>query len=386
MESKKRERLHKSSVESIKSLDCNVVITVSKERLKAIEQQVDKEQRNVKYDIRELTMEYYANKFHKGEMFVPDYQREFVWDEKHESRFIESILLELPVPMIFVAATEDSRWEIVDGSQRVRTIDAFINDGFELCGLKKLSQLNGLHYSQLPKSIQLMFNDSAMRMIVLGKQTTEEARKEMFDRINTSGVRLLPMEIRRGVYRGPFTDFIIRLANEERFLKLCPLENFMQKRREEEEFVLRLFAFSETYPNFKYKSFSLEECGVIEFLDHYIDAKNKENDSNDMTKKEQEFWQVIEFIEMNFPRQGFAKAPNVPGVSKPYFEAIAVGALLALREIPDLHPKSVTWADCRANSHTKLQDLVSNRYRTHRPNTLRERISHAYKEFIKSND
>lgn len=386
MTTNKRVRIRRPMVEEGSAFNSNCVITVSKERLKAIEQQVDKEQRNVKYDIRELTMEYYANKFHKGEMFVPDYQREFVWDEKHESRFIESILLELPVPMIFVAATEDSRWEIVDGSQRIRTIDAFMNDGFELCGLKKLSQLNGLHYSQLPQSIQLMFNDSAMRMIVLGKQTTEEARKEMFDRINTSGVRLLPMEIRRGVYRGPFTDFVIKLANEERFKKLCPLENFMQKRREEEEFILRLFAFSETYPNFKYKSYSLEECGVNEFLDHYIDLKNKENDTIDMANKDKDFWQIIEFVEKFFPRQGFAKAPGVPGVSKPYFEAIAVGGLLALREIPNLQPKSLAWADCRTNSHTKLQDLVSNRYRTHRPNTLRERITYAYKEFLKSND
>ena len=135
MVNRKRERIRKPLAEVNNIFNSNCVMTVSKERLKAIEQQVDKEQRNVKYDIRELTMEYYANKFHKGEMFVPDYQREFVWDEKHESRFIESILLELPVPMIFVAATEDSRWEIVDGSQRVRTIEAFMNDGFELCGL-----------------------------------------------------------------------------------------------------------------------------------------------------------------------------------------------------------------------------------------------------------
>ena len=208
----------------------------------------------------------------------------------------------------------------------------------------------------------------------------------MFDRINTSGVRLLPMEIRRGVYRGPFTDFVIRLANEERFKKLCPLESFMQKRREEEELVLRLLAYSETYPTFKYQSYSIEECGVIEFLDHYIDLKNMENDTNDMDQKEKEFWALIDFIEKYFPRQGFAKVPNVPGVSKPYFEAIAVGATLALREVPNLQPKTLNWADCRPNSHSKLQDLVSNRYRANRPNTLRERITYTYTEFIKSND
>ncbi len=357
---------------------------VTTELLQGIEEQIDQQQRKVKYDIRELTMEYYVNKFHKGDMYVPDYQREFVWDEKHESRFIESILLELPVPMIFVAATENSRWEIVDGSQRVRTIDAFMNDGFELTGLKKLTKLNGLCFSQLPQSIQLMFKDSAMRLIVLSKQTTEEARKEMFDRINTSGVSLLPMEIRRGVYRGEFTDFIIRLANEERFKKLCPLEGFMKKRREEEEMVLRLFAFSETYPHFKIGRYSLEEYGVAEFLDHYIDLKNEANDTADMKQKESEFWHLVDFIEKYFPKQGFAKAKNVPGVSKPYFEAIAVGGYMALKDNPTLAPKSLEWTNCNTNSHTDLFDLVSNRYRTHKPYKLRQRIEYAYKMFLQS--
>lgn len=68
-----------------------------------------------------------------------------------------------------------------------------------------------------------------MRMIVLNTQASEEIRNEMFDRINTSGVSLLPMETRRGIYKGEFTDFITNLANNSLFIKLCPVYKYMEK-------------------------------------------------------------------------------------------------------------------------------------------------------------
>ena len=102
---------------------------MDKNKIERLEAQIANEQRNVKYDIREFTIEYYVNKYSQGvendtnELFVPDYQREFIWTDFRQSKFIESVMLGLPVPLIFVAEDSDGRFEIVDGSQRIRTLN-----------------------------------------------------------------------------------------------------------------------------------------------------------------------------------------------------------------------------------------------------------------------
>lgn len=99
--------------------------------LDEIEKQIAEQKKTVDYDTREFTIEYIVNKYLENidtddnEIFVPDYQREFTWDEERQSKFIESIILDLPVPLIFLAETQSGRLEIVDGSQRIRTVAAF---------------------------------------------------------------------------------------------------------------------------------------------------------------------------------------------------------------------------------------------------------------------
>ena len=171
-----------------------------------IEEQIETEQKSIAYDMKEFTIEHYVNKYlidiekDDNELYVPDYQREFVWDEKHQSRFIESLYLGLPVPFMFSAEIKVSgRLEIVDGSQRIRTLAAFLKDELILSHLEKLTEMNGCRYSDLPKGLQRSFKNIAIRMVVLSSKATEEVRNEMFDRINTSSVPLLPMETRRGI-------------------------------------------------------------------------------------------------------------------------------------------------------------------------------------------
>ena len=363
---------------------------LTEERLLKIEAEIENEQRSVKYDIREFTIEYYVDKYSKGvehdknELYVPDYQREFIWTDPRQSRFIESLFLGLPVPLIFVAENQDDgRLEIVDGSQRIRTLDAYVNDNLELTGLKKLKELNNTKFSQLGAARQRKFKNISMRMIVLNDQTTSEIRNEMFDRINTSGVSLMAMEVRRGIYKGPFTDFVINLAKDSRFRKLCPVAGYAQNRREEEEMVLRFCAFSDTYPRFELPNgISLRNNGVSDFLNNYIELKNNANDTDDMNKKREEFLMVVAFVDNTFPEQGFAKAKGVVGVSKPYFEAIALGALFALRENGDLHPQSVAWSVLDKRNPNQFFTLLSDRYRTHTPQKLKERIEYVKKCFL----
>lgn len=352
-----------------------------------IESQVEQEQKAVSYDIREFTIEYYVNKYLEGEeneqneLYVPDYQREFIWEDKRQSKFIESLFLGLPVPLFFVAEIEkDGRLEIVDGSQRIRTLSAYVNNELVLRGLDKLPLLNDTSFGSLPASRQRKFKNISMRMIVLSSKATEEIRNEMFDRINTSSVPLLPMETRRGIYKGKFTDFIIELSKLELFKKLCPIMHYFEGRREEEELILRFFAFSDTFSSFKFKGLNLEKNGVAKFLDSYLEDKNESVTSSELEQKRNDFINMLVFVDKTFPDQGFAKSKNNTGISRPYFEAIAIGSHFALQEKNNLIVKNLQWLKLDKNSPNSFYKILSGRYHTHKPNRLRERI-----EYVKNN-
>lgn len=344
-----------------------------------IKAQVETEQRSIAYDMKEFTIELYVSKYLKdidkddNELYVPDYQREFVWDDKHQSRFIESLFLGLPVPFMFSAEIKETgRLEIVDGSQRIRTLAAFLNDELTLSHLDKLSQMNGCKYSDLPVGLQRSFKNISIRMVVLSNKATEDVRNEMFDRINTSSVPLLPMETRRGVYKGSFTDFIAELAKEPRFIALCPMAKYMQNRREEEELILRLFAFRELFPNYKV----VESKGVAKYLDSYLVEKNKTFNKNEKTALKKIFFALIDFIEKAYPNQGFAKTKHAVGISKPYFEAIAVGVSLALEENPAITPDFKTELEINKNNRNDFFKLIEGRYRTHTAAKIKKRIEY----------
>ena len=352
---------------------------MTEEKKKLLEEQLDQQQSAIAYDIREFTLEYYVDKYLKGietddnELYVPDYQREFIWDFKHQSRFIESLFLGLPVPFIFSAEIKETgRLEIVDGSQRIRTLAAFMDNELRLCSLQKLTLMNDCYYKDLPNALQRSFKNISIRMIVLSSKATEEVRNEMFDRINTSSVPLLPMETRRGVYRGDFTDFLAELAKDTRFKRLCPVGKYLENRREEEELLLRLFAFREAFPSYS----AVETKGVATYLDNYLAQKNKAFDEAEKTNMTRVFCQLLDYMERAYPRQGFTKKINAVGVSRPYFEAIAVGISLALDANPNLEPKRYPELVVDKKNRNDFCNMLDGRYRTHTAGKIRQRIEY----------
>ena len=363
-------------------------ISLTESQLKAINDQIESETKPVSFDMKEFTVEFYVNKYLDGvdkddnELYVPDYQREFVWDDTHQSRFIESLILGLPIPFIFASEIKKTgKLEIVDGSQRIRTMAAYLNDNLVLTNLKKLTNLNNTHYEQLPSSLKRKIKNTTIRMIVLSSKATSDVRTEMFDRINTSSVPLLPMEKRRGIFKGKFTDFIIRLANNQEFRILCPLNKYLFNRREEEELVLRFFAFMDAYPYFR----KIEEKGVANYLDWYLNSKNNDINEDELKEKEDKFLQMISFIKDVYPKQGFAKAKNTVGISKPYFEALAIGVSLAFQENQDLKKEKLKELSVKKENRNEFYNLVSGRYKTHTAKKILDRINYVKNIYLNNN-
>jgi len=158
--------------------------------IEIIEKQIREKQKIVNYDIKEFPVEILVQEYITGLgldenlLYIPSYQREFVWKKDRQSKFIESVFLGLPIPYIFTAEMEDGRLEIVDGSQRIRTLAKFISNELILTNLEILSNLNELKFSDFPVSRQRKFNNTTMRMIVLSEKSDADTRFMMFERIN----------------------------------------------------------------------------------------------------------------------------------------------------------------------------------------------------------
>lgn len=307
---------------------------ISTEQQNKAEEQIVEQKDPVSFDTREYPIEVLINKFNDGEFVIPNYQREFVWekDKVKMSRFIESALLDLPIPYLYFAdEPETGKLEIVDGSQRIRTIKAFYENQFTLQGLEVLDLLNGFKYSDLIESRQRRFLRKTLRSIELTEKASSDVRRDLFARINTKPYDLLPMEIRKGLFQGDFYNFLHECSNNEKFKQLCPISAERTKRGEGEELVLRYFAYSDKYQKFVH---SFED-----FLDEYM--KEKHEKGFNKQAMETEFNNMLNFIERYFP-YGFKKSTNSNTVSRVRFDAIAVGTTLALRERNSITPVNVS--------------------------------------------
>lgn len=135
----------------------------------------------VDYNTRDYAIDFLVAQFRDGEFFInPEYQRQFVWENTRKCRFIESILLGYPIPFMFFSDNDDGRCDIVDGAQRTSTLEEFLNGDLVLSDLKKLTELNGFTYNQLPPPIQRKFAKTTLRIIALEEGTSIGVRQEIF--------------------------------------------------------------------------------------------------------------------------------------------------------------------------------------------------------------
>lgn len=358
-----------------------MVQAVTQDKVNLAEEQIEDKKQEIDYDTREFTIEFIVSKYlekdndDESELYVPEYQREFVWSYSHQSRFIESIILGLPIPLIFIAEIKETgRLEIVDGSQRIRTLAAFLQNQLKLVNLRTLDDLNGFYFRDLSPSRQRKFKNTPMRMIVLSDKADEEVRNDMFSRINTGGVDLKDMERRKGIYRGDFIDFVFECAENPLLSELCTINRYFEKRYEKAELVLRFFALSETYPNFTFSENQLKKSGVARFLDEYVVWKNNNFTDEEKIKKLQDFEIMLEFVKKTFP-SGFKKYHDSDSTSRPYFESISVGSLLAIQEKPDLVVKQL-WRQNATNNQSHEFRIPIERYQTHKPENMLQRINY----------
>lgn len=180
-----------------------------------------------------------------GRIFLqPAFQRNFVWDVGRQSRLIESIMLRLPLPAFYLDEMSDSRRQVMDGLQRLSTLDAFCNKKtLRLTGLRYLTQYNKMGFDDLPVGMkQLILEDTRLTLHIVQAKTPDRMRFEVFYRVNTGGLTLTAQEIRHALYQGKATQLLRTLA-EHPIFKQVTGNSISSLRMDDRDCILRHFAF-----------------------------------------------------------------------------------------------------------------------------------------------
>jgi hypothetical protein len=184
----------------------------------------------------------------------PTFQRRDRWQSIAQSRLIESFLLNIPVPPVYLSEDSGGTYSVIDGKQRITAIHQFMTGGLALSGLEVLHKLNGLRITDFPASISNSLDVRPyVRTVTLLRQSNERVRYEVFLRLNIAGVPLSPMEIRKVAFRGRYCDMIFSEAENEflkRQLKIKTMESSAYQKMIDAELVLRFLALRETWQKF----------------------------------------------------------------------------------------------------------------------------------------
>jgi hypothetical protein len=305
------------------------------EEVAAAEEQIVEQSKRIEFYLTEFSVELLASKMQNGDFEVPDYQREDTWEDWRKSRFIESLLMGLPIPFLFFwESPATGKLEIVDGSQRLRTIEAFLLGDFALGKLEEMTLLSGFRFKDLPESRQRKIKNRSIRGIVLNEHADEPARFDLFERINTGSKIANKAEVRRGALGGVFQKLVISLAQESLFVQLAPVSDKQLKEREREELVTRFFAYGDGLEGYRDRP--------SEFLFKYTKKMNAhfKQHPEEVEVYQQRFKDTIEFVSRNFP-WGFRKTAKGKAAPRSRFEAIAIGSYMALQERPEIANLSI---------------------------------------------
>lgn len=162
----------------------------------------------------------------QGIELSPRFQRRSKWDEKRQSKLIESFLMNVPVPPIFLNEDSYGQYSVIDGKQRLMAIYNFFSDNLSLSGLKIFSDINGKKFNSLPNRLQSILRTRVtLRAVIILRESNSKIKNEVFMRLNTGGISLNAQEIRNSVYPGPFNDLILDLSENNKLRKCLGIKN-----------------------------------------------------------------------------------------------------------------------------------------------------------------
>jgi hypothetical protein len=233
----------------------------------------------------------------------PEYQRRFRWDDLKQSKLIESFLMSVPVPPIFLNEDDDEVFSVIDGKQRLNTIYEFFNGNIRLKGLTVFKEVNGRTFDELPFPLQTFLTTiPTVRAIILLEEIDKDIKYVVFQRLNVGSAQLNPQEIRHGAFPGPLNNLLLELSVERKFHLLLGVKNkeksAIYKEMRDAEFVLRYLTFRDRWQNFS--------GGIKQHLDSYMDQHAKMSHEQ-LAEARTDFLSTLNVVEACFGNYAFRR-------------------------------------------------------------------------------
>jgi hypothetical protein len=259
----------------------------------------------------------------------PEFQRRDRWDTKQQSRFVESIIMNVPVPPVFLGEDRYGSYVVLDGRQRLTAIYEFLRGGYALEKLEVWKELNGMRFAELEdKGLAPTIKRRFIPAVLLLRESSPEVKYDVFDRLNTGGVPANTMEIRNAVFQGKFNRLLHKLSDDPVFRELWGIPqdnterkaNTLYRQMRDLELVLRFFALKD--PTKIRKTFKW-------WLGHFLESRNEdaEADPNILENDRQTFFRAINSIKRVFGANEAFVRPDDPGKnikSAPLADAIMI--------------------------------------------------------------
>lgn len=288
----------------------NVTLKKNLEELQILAKERTVKTQNIEYDLETL-----VKKIKKGIIKLnPDYQRNHRWNDVTSSKLIESLILNIPIPTVYLSQDIDvdeevdddvPRYSVIDGQQRLTAINGFMNNSFALDGLEVLHPLNGVYYRDLPPFLIRRLEERTIKCLRIDSTVDSQVKYDIFERLNSGSVQLESQELRNAIYRGKFNDLIKELAKMPKFRRMLNIDDRdvendnKVKKMQDVEYVLRYFAFENNEIDKMRKSFK-------KFLSDQMEKFNKCSDK-ELEEKKKQFEKVINYIYDNIGEKAFAK-------------------------------------------------------------------------------
>lgn len=279
-----------------------------------VEKIIAEKRNSLKTDRLDMSFGELMNMFEDGDLFItPEYQRVFRWSLFQQTRFIESVLLGIPIPPIFVAEDGSGKWEVVDGLQRISTIFSFFGllkklpdkNNSQLTRGEIVLELEGITNETIPIKLKTTIKRSVCRVEIVRWDSLEDIRYELFNRLNTGASPLSDQEIRNCIFRAYEVDLnqVLRdVAKIKEFNELIAPSETKKEQMFLEELTLRFFAFKHLTDEFK--------TTVPQFLTEFMKEVSKGARVFNLEAERDYFVEVIQFLNTQYGKKVFRPKGN----------------------------------------------------------------------------
>ena len=317
------------------------------EKKEKLLQELNKERQTIKTDSYNMSIGEVINLYDEGDLILtPAFQRLFRWDDQKKTKFIESILIGIPIPEIFVAQKQDGKWDVVDGVQRISTILQLVGklEGYSPLTLTEtthLPSLGGFTWENLPMDIKRIFRRGKMGINIILTEESIQAQYELFQRLNTGGLHLSDQEIRNCLLimiNSSFYETVNSLKSYENFLDTIPISDEKLKEEYHMELILRYFIAKMNKVDFE--KYNPSKDILSDFIDKEI-TRILSDEEFCIETEVNIFKEVFDLLnrilgENSFKKYNTEKSKFEGAMSISSFEAIASGVAQNIEKVKEM--------------------------------------------------